>query len=115
MTQVFGIKNCDTMKKACAWLDQHGIQYEFIDYKKSGVVAGQIQLWCSLSDWKILVNQRGTTWKKIPDLEKNPLDETRAKQLMITYPSLIKRPIVLHKGKMIIGFNEDLFENFFKE
>ena len=115
MTQVFGIKNCDTMKKACHWLDQHGITYEFIDYKKNGVVTGQIDLWCSLSDWKTLVNQRGTTWKKIPDEEKAPLNEVRAKQLMISYPSLIKRPVIIHQGKIIIGFSEPLFESFFKD
>lgn len=91
---MFGIRNCDTVKKARVWLDATGIGYDFHDYKVSGVDAAQIAAWIEALGWESVLNQAGTTFRKLPDAEKTDLDATRAAALMLAHPSMIKRPML---------------------
>ena len=100
----YGIKNCDTMKKAFTWLETHGIAYEFIDYKKAGVVEAHLSDWCARAGWEVLLNRRGLMWKKLSDEERADVDEAKALVLMTNYPALIKRPVLDTGTKLIIGF-----------
>jgi arsenate reductase len=103
----FGIKNCDTMKKAFAWLSANGIAYEFIDYKKAGVAEAHLPDWNQRAGWEKLLNTRGLMWKKLSEEERSQVDEAKALKLMAQYPSLIKRP-VLDTGKtLIVGFSPE--------
>lgn len=106
---VYGIKNCDTMKKAFRWLDQHRVAYEFHDYKKSGVPPGKLQAWAKQIGWERLANTRGPTWRKIPDEKKAGLDAARALVLLEENPSAIKRPIVEAGARLVVGFSPDQF------
>lgn len=114
MTTLYGIPNCDTIKKARTWLEKHGIAYQFYDYKKSGITKTQLTAWCKELGFDVLVNQRGTTWRKLPDNAKENLTNTKAIHLMMENPSLIKRPI-LDTGKVrIVGFDEKQYQQVFK-
>jgi arsenate reductase len=113
MTTLYGIKNCDTMKKAMGWLDGHGIDYQFHDYKKAGLTEQQLMSWIKQVGWEPLVNTRGTTWRKLPESEREGLDEARAIALMLANLSLIKRPVLEHKGKLHIGFSAAEYEHLF--
>ncbi|MFN0041547.1 MAG: ArsC family reductase [Burkholderiales bacterium] len=105
MTTIFGIKNCDTMKKAFSWLDSRGIRYEFHDYKASGIDLEHLNTWSHQVGWETLLNTRGTTWRKLPPSQQANLDEAKAIKLMMENPSLIKRP-VLETGKvLLVGFD----------
>jgi arsenate reductase len=102
--KLFGIKNCDTMKKAMIWLETHGFEYEFVDYKKAGVVAQALPDWLSQTGWETLLNKRGLTWKKLTDAQRAEVDEAKACLLMQQYPSLIKRPVLVTPTKLLVGF-----------
>jgi arsenate reductase len=102
---IYGIKNCDTMKKAFAWLDEHKIAYEFHDYKKAGVPPGKLEAWAKQVGWEKLANTRGPTWRKIPEAKKAGLDEARALVLLEENASAIKRPIVERGSKLLVGFD----------
>ena len=102
--KIFGIKNCDTMKKAFAWLDAHGVVYEFVDYKKAGVAGSHLPDWSARTGWKVLLNTRGLMWKKLSNEERADVDEAKALVLMTNYPALIKRPVLDTGTKLIIGF-----------
>lgn len=91
---IYGIPNCDTMKKARSWLDAAGIAYQFHDYKKSGASAADLQRWCKALGWEAVLNRAGTTFRKLPEADREGLDEARAIQLMLAQPSMIKRPIL---------------------
>lgn len=106
MLKIFGISNCSTVKKARAWLDENQIEYQFHDYKKSGVPEDLLDVWIKQLGWETLVNQKGTTWRKLKP-EQQAKDEKSAKALMTTSPSVIKRPL-LAKGQkaLLLGFNE---------
>ena len=113
--RIFGIKNCDTMKKAFAWLDANGIAYEFIDYKKTGVVERHLADWAHRAGWKVLLNTRGLMWKKLDDEERADVDEAKALTLMAKYPAMIKRP-VLDTGKtLLVGFDADRYAKELKQ
>jgi len=107
---IFGIKNCDTMKKAFTWLDEHQIEYTFVDYKKTGVVKANIAAWCDAIGWETLLNKKGLTWKKLSDQERADVDEAKAKQLMELYPSMIKRPVMVVDGKVLVGFSSEQYD-----
>ena len=92
--QLYGIPNCDTVKKARKWLDAHGLDYTFRDYKKEGADAGKLALWCDAAGWEVLLNKRGTTFRKLDDADKTDLDRDKAIALMLQHPSMIKRPVV---------------------
>jgi arsenate reductase (glutaredoxin) len=105
MIALYGIPNCDTVKKARTWLDDRHLPYVFHDYKKLGVDAAQLQRWCSSLGWQAVLNRAGTTFRKLADEDKDKLDEAKAVRLMLAQPSMIKRPIVEHLGGMLVGFD----------
>jgi len=109
---IYGIKNCDTMKKARAWLDKQGVAYEFHDYKNAGIERERLERWVKKAGWEILLNRAGTTFKKLPDKVKEGITEQRALALMIAQPSMIKRPVLeLGGGKLLVGFNPDAYKS----
>jgi arsenate reductase len=108
--KLFGIKNCDTMKKAMTWLQDHGIDYEFVDYKKAGVAAEHLPSWVKQAGWETLLNQRGLTWKKLSPEQRAAIDEKKAIQLMQDYPSIIKRPVLVIGKQVLVGFNPDIYQ-----
>jgi arsenate reductase (glutaredoxin) len=101
---VYGIPNCDTVKKARNWLDANGIAYAFHDYKKLGADPAKLKAWCNSTGWATILNRAGTTFKKLPDDVKAGLDEATAIALMVEQPSMIKRPVVEHAGGLLVGF-----------
>ena len=111
--KVYGIRNCDTMKKAFAWLEQRKVDYEFHDYKKEGVDAEKLKAWAARAGWDKLANMRGPTWRKIPDAHKVGLTEARALALLQQNPSAIRRPIVEHDGGLLVGFDPARFDAAF--
>jgi arsenate reductase len=111
--RIFGIRNCDSMKKAFAWLDGHGVTYEFIDYKKTGVATSHLPEWNRRAGWEVLLNTRGLTWKKLSDEQRADQDEARALLLMAEYPSLIKRPVVEFGDRILVGFDADHYRAAF--
>ena len=107
---IYGIKNCDTMKKARAWLDKHGIDYAFHDYKTAGVERAQLERWAKKVGWETLLNRAGTTFKKLPDKEKDGITQAKALTLMLKQPSMIKRPVLeAGGGKLLVGFKPELY------
>ena len=107
---IYGIKNCDTMKKARAWLDQHGVAYAFHDYKVAGLEREQLARWCRKVGWETLLNRAGTTFKKLPDKDKEGLTEAKAMALMLAQPSMVKRPVLeLGGGKLVVGFKPETY------
>ena len=112
---VYGIKNCDTMKKARAWLDKHGVEYAFHDYKTAGIDRAQLEGWAKKVGWEVLLNRAGTTFKKLPDKEKAGLTATKAIVLMLKQPSMIKRPVLdAGRGKLLVGFRPEEYLAAFK-
>lgn len=107
MTTIFGIKNCDTMKKAFAWLDANGIAYDFHDYKKSGVDAATLEGWEKTLGWDALLNRRGTTWRKLDPATQAAIDRASALRLMQEQPSLIKRPVLARGTTLLCGFDAE--------
>ena len=103
--EVYGIPNCDTVKKARAWLDGRGIGYAFHDYKKEGADPARLAAWSDAAGWEALLNRRGTTFRALPDADKTDIDLARAMRLMQAQPSLIKRPVVEHDGGLLVGFD----------
>ena len=107
---IYGIKNCDTMKKARAWLDECGVKYSFHDYKTAGIERERLEQWCEKVGWETLLNRGGTTFRKLPDQDKNSLDAKKAMALMLAQPSMIKRPVLdLGGGKLLVGFSPDQY------
>ena len=114
MIRIYGIKNCDTMKKAFNWLDTHGVVYEFVDYKKTGVAASHLPDWNRRAGWKTLLNTRGLMWKKLSDEQRTDVDEAKALTLMAEYPSLIKRPVADSGRSLLIGFDSERYNAEFE-
>ncbi|MBM3527617.1 MAG: ArsC family reductase [Alphaproteobacteria bacterium] len=108
---VYGIKSCDTMKKARAWLDKRGVDYAFHDYKSEGIERERLERWSKTVGWETLLNRAGTTFRKLPDKDKAGLDARKAVTLMQSQPSMIKRPVVeLGGGKLLVGFKPESYE-----
>ncbi len=114
MIKIYGIKNCDTMKKALAWLDANGLAHEFVDYKKAGVVTAHLPDWNTRAGWKTLLNTRGLMWKKLSEADRADVDEAKALRLMAATPSLIKRPVLDTGKKLLVGFSPELYESELK-
>ena len=110
---IYGIKNCDTMKKARAWLESHKVQHQFHDYKSAGVERGVLEGWAKKVGWEILLNRAGTTFRKLPDADKEGLSEKKAIALMLAQPSMIKRPVLDIGGKLTVGFKPDEYAKAF--
>jgi Spx/MgsR family transcriptional regulator len=108
---IYGIKNCDTMKKARAFLDKRGVDYAFHDYKVAGIERSKLEGWANKLGWETLLNKAGTTFRKLPDKEKEGLTEAKAIKLMLAQPSMIKRPVLeLGGGKLLVGFKPEQYE-----
>lgn len=105
MITVFGIRNCDTMKKAFAWLEANAVAYEFCDYRRPGVVAAELPAWNRCAGWQALLNTRGLTWRRLSEDERTGIDEARALQLMVAHPTLIRRPLVAMGDHLLLGFS----------
>ena len=110
---VYGIKNCDTMKKARAWLDAHGVAYAFHDYKTEGIEKARLENWTKQVGWEVLLNRAGTTFRKLPEKDKDSLTEKKAIALMLAQPSMIKRPVADAGGKLTVGFKPNVYEKTF--
>jgi len=106
---IYGIKNCDTMKKARAWLDGHGVAYGFHDYKTEGIAKDRLKHWSDALGWENLLNRAGTTFRKLPDGDKESLNEKKALALMLAQPSMIKRPVLEAGSKLLVGFKADVY------
>ena len=113
MITIYGIPNCDTMKKARAWLAEHSIEYDFHDYKKAGLDEAMLRKWVAELGWESLLNTRGMMWRKVPQDVKEKIDETSAIALMLETPSMIKRPVLDIGKTRHIGFKPELYEKIF--
>ncbi|CFW97404.1 Protein YffB [Candidatus Filomicrobium marinum] len=112
---IYGIKNCDTMKKARAWLDAHDVAFSFHDYKTQGFEKSMLEKWVGKVGWEILLNRSGTTFRKLPEADKTSLDEAKAVALMLAQPSMIKRPVLdVGGGKLIVGFKPETYAAQFR-
>ncbi|HXZ46544.1 MAG TPA: ArsC family reductase [Pseudolabrys sp.] len=111
---IYGIKNCDTMNKARAWLDKRGVEYSFHDYKSAGIDRAKLERWAKKVGWETLLNRAGLTFKKLPDKDKQGLSEKKAIALMLKQPSMIKRPVLeFDGGKMLVGFRPEQYREAF--
>ena len=106
---IYGIKACDTMKKARTWLDEHGVAYAFHDYKVSGAARADVERWVEALGWETVLNRAGTTFRKLPDSDKAGIDAKKAVELMLAQPSMIKRPMLDVDGKLLAGFKPDQY------
>jgi arsenate reductase len=106
---IYGIKNCDTMKKARAWLDAHGVAHRFHDYKASGIDRERLAGWTARVGWDVLLNRAGTTFRKLADTDKQGLTEEKAITLMMSQPSMIKRPVLEAGGDILVGFKPEAY------
>lgn len=110
MLTLYGIPNCNTMKKARTWLDEHQLEYCFHDYKKAGIDQATLDHWVEQLGWEPLVNRRGTTWRKLPEEQRDAINQELALQLMQDNPSLIKRPVLDAGSQLLVGFDADLWQ-----
>ncbi len=108
-TTIYGIKACDTMKKARDWLDGHGVAYDFHDYKTVGIDRATLQAWARKVGWEVLLNRAGTTFRKLPEADKVGVDEAKAIALMLAQPSMIKRPVLDVGGDLLVGFKPEAY------
>ena len=112
---LYGITNCDTMKKARAWLDGHGVKYTFHDYKTDGIERDLLTAWCQKLGWDTVLNRGGTTFRKLPPAQQSGLNETKAIALMMTQPSMIKRPVLVFGDRVLVGFKPDTYASALKK
>lgn len=114
MIKIYGIPNCDTIKKAKKWLTDNNIEFEFHDYKKKGITKSKLKDWCKEVDWETLLNRRGTTWRKLDDATKDGINKTSAIDIMAENTSIIKRPVIETGKDILVGFSIDTYEEAFK-
>ncbi|MBP1887125.1 ArsC family reductase [Sinorhizobium mexicanum] len=107
---IYGIRNCDTMKKARSWLEGRGVAYQFHDYKAEGIDRAHLQRWCDEFGWETVLNRSGTTFRNLPEADKQDMTADKAIELMLKQPSMIKRPVLDADGKLMIGFKPELYE-----
>jgi arsenate reductase (glutaredoxin) len=108
-TIIYGIRNCDTMKKARSWLDAHGVAYDFHDYKSAGIDRATLRQWIEAVGWELLLNRAGTTFRGLPEAAKTGLTEAKAISLMLEQPSMIKRPVLQHGTSLTVGFSPEKY------
>jgi arsenate reductase len=111
---VYGIKNCDTVKKARRWLEQHDIAYQFHDFRSDGLDEATVDQWLKTLDWGQLLNKRSTSWRQLTDQQRDGLTEQKAKQLILANPTLVKRPVISANGELYLGFNESQYQELLK-
>ncbi|MFI4966099.1 MAG: arsenate reductase [Caulobacterales bacterium] len=109
MTAIYGIKACDTMQKARAWLDGRGVRYAFQDYKTQGIERARLEGWVRAVGWEVLLNRNGATFRKLPEADKADLTEAKAIGLMLAQPSMIKRPVLETDGGLLVGFKPEMY------
>ncbi|NWG30593.1 MAG: ArsC family reductase [Rhodocyclaceae bacterium] len=115
MVRLYGIKNCDSMKKAFKWLEERGVPYEFHDYKKAGVPRERLVAWCKALGWKTLLNTKGPTWRKLTPEQQAIGTQSQAVAIMMEHPSVIRRPVVeTESGHLLVGFDPTMFESFIR-
>jgi Spx/MgsR family transcriptional regulator len=113
MTTIYGIKNCDTMKKAIRWLNDHNVDYQFHDYRKDGLTKKQLQTWATELGWENLLNRRGTTWRKLPEEIRESINKSTAISLMLENPAIIKRPLLVTTKQKTLGFDPATYQSLF--
>ncbi|MEN5081553.1 ArsC family reductase [Bosea sp. TWI1241] len=113
MVTLYGIRNCDTMKKAWSWLDAQGVAYDFHDYKKAGIDRARLEGWVKELGWETLLNKAGTTFRKLPEADRQGLDAEKAIALMLAQPSLIKRPVLDLGSRRLVGFKPEAYAQAF--
>lgn len=113
MTIIHGIKNCGSVKKARAWLEQHAIPYEFHDFKTAGLPEAMLDEWLTEIDWQRLLNTKSATWRQLPPEEKADLDAAKARALLLAHPTLVKRPVLARSGQFLVGFQETEYQTLF--
>ncbi|MGH8557165.1 MAG: ArsC family reductase [Methylococcales bacterium] len=109
MLKIYGIKNCDTVKRSRNWLEQHGYEYSFHDFREHGLNAELLNRLVEKIGWDNLINRRSTSWRELPESDRENLDEEKAKHLMLDHPTLIKRPVIEHDNRFAAGFSPDFF------
>lgn len=109
MITVYGIRNCDTVKKARRWLDEHGVAYRFHDFRADGLDEATLRAWCDSVGWETLLNRRGTTWRALPEHHKAVEDQAAAVALMLAHPALIKRPVLVKGAAILVGFDPNAY------
>ncbi|MGL5813662.1 MAG: ArsC family reductase [Aeromonas sp.] len=112
-TTLYGIKNCDTIKKARKWLDEAGVEYRFHDHRADGLAPAELDLWLERLGWEALLNTRGTTFRALPDEDKQGLDNAKARALLLAQPATIKRPLLDKDGELHLGFKADHYQSLF--
>lgn len=113
MTTIYGIKTCDTMQKARAWLEARGADFRFHDYRKDGIDAVRLAAWADALGWESLLNRAGTTFLKLPETDRTGLDRQRALSLMLDQPAMIRRPVLEHQGRILVGFKPESWAETF--
>jgi arsenate reductase len=113
MIKLYGIPNCDTIKKARRWLQDHDIEHQFHDYKKAGVDAQKLNAWIDVVGWEVLLNRRGMMWRKTPQNVRDAIDQHSAIQLMLETPSIIKRPVLEMDSSITVGFSDERYQQLF--
>jgi arsenate reductase len=111
---LYGIRNCDTMKKAWTWLDKRGVTYAFHDYRKEGIDKATLESWVAKTGWETLLNRSGMTFRKLPDKDKDGIGEKKAIALMLAQPSMIRRPVLDVGGRLTVGFGAEAYEKLFE-
>jgi Spx/MgsR family transcriptional regulator len=114
MTTLYGIRNCDTIKKARRWLDTNGIDYRFHDVRADGLARSDLQQWVQSLGWESLLNRRGTTWRKLPESSRNSINKTSAINVMLDNPAIIKRPVLAYRNRLYLGFSPDSYQSIFR-
>ncbi len=110
---LYGIKNCDTMKKARVWLEAHGVAYAFHDYKSAGIDRAHLEAWVKAVGWETVLNRAGTTFRKLPDVDREDVTQKKAVALMLAQPSMIKRPVLERGGEIVVGFKPEIYAKAF--
>jgi arsenate reductase (glutaredoxin) len=113
-TTLYGLANCGSCKAARAWLDQHGIEHRFHDFRKAGLPPERFEHWLAQAGWEVLLNRRGTTWRNLPDGDKAGVNAARARKLMLAHPSLIKRPVLEIGAAVVVGFSSAQYDVVFE-
>ena len=111
MLSLYGISNCDTVKKARRWLDQHGLSFNFIDYRKTPLDKKIIQGWLEQVGSEVLLNKKSRTWRELPESDKDKLTDSKIVKLLLEHPTLIKRPVLIKGKKILVGFDEEAYKN----
>ncbi len=114
MTTIYGISNCDTIRKARRWLAEHGVDYVFHDVRKQGIDVDKLKAWAAMAGWETLLNRRGTTWRTLSGELKQDLDAQQAIRLMQAFPAVIRRPVLEHDGKLVVGFSDERYATLFQ-